>query len=94
MKDMKDMEILSAAASADEDLTYQSWLKNQESSVWDLLSGDPLGGVDPADVLCNQKHKKPSIMPYVSITDLNNSDDSPYDNKPKPAIEVGIQISF
>ena len=94
MKDMKDMEILSAAASADEDLTYWSWLKNQESSVWDLLSGDPLGGVDPADVLCNQKHKKSSIMPYVSITDLNNSDDSPYENKPKPAVEVGIQISF
>ena len=94
MKDMKDMEILSAAASADEDLTYWSWLKNQESSVWDLLSGDPLGEVDPADVLCNQKHKKSSIMPYVSITDLNNSDDSLYENKPKPAVEVGIQISF
>ena len=85
---------MSAATSADEDLTYMSWLKNQDTSVWDLLSGDPLEGVDPANVLCKPKPKKPSIMPYVSITDLNNSDDSPYENKPKPAIEVGIQISF
>lgn len=90
---MKDMET-SAATSADEDLTYWSWLKNQESSVWDLLSGDPLAGVDPADVLCKPKPKKPSIMPYVSITDLNNSDDAPYENKPKPAIEVGLKFEF
>lgn len=85
---------MSAATSADEDLTYWSWLKNQESSIWDLLSGDPLVGVDPADVLCKPKPKKPSIAPYVSITDLNNSSDALYENKPKPAIEVGVEVSF
>lgn len=85
---------MSAATSADEDLTYWSWLKNQESSVWDLLSGDPLGGVDPATALCKPQPKKPSVAPYVSITDLNNSDDAPYENKPKPAIEVGVEVLF
>ena len=85
---------MSAATSADEDLTYQSWLNSQESSVWDLLSGDPLGGVDPTNVLLKPKVEKPSIMPYISITDLNNSDDAPYENKPKPAVEVGLNISF
>ena len=85
---------MSAATSADEDLTYMSWLKNQDASVWDLLSGGHLGGIDPANVLCKPKHKKPSIMPYVSITDLNNSDGSLHDNKPKPAIEVGVEVLF
>ena len=85
---------MSAATSADEDLTYWSWLKNQESSVWDLLSGDPLEGVDPTDVLCKPKPKKPSIALYVSITDLNNSNDSLYENKPKPAVEVGVEVLF
>lgn len=88
------METLSVATSVDEDLTYWSWLNSQESSVWDLLSGDPLGGADPANVLCKPKPKKPSIAPYVSITDLNNSSDAPCENKPKPAIEVGVEVLF
>lgn len=81
-------------SSSDEDLTYWAWLQKQETSVWDLLSGDPLAGVDPSEVLCKPKPKKPSIMPYVGITDLNNSDDAPYENKPKPAVEIGLKFEF
>lgn len=88
------METLSAATSADEDLTYWYWLNRQESSVWDLLSGDPLGGVDPANVLLKQKAEKPSILPHVGIRDLNNTEDKPLENKPKLAVEVGLDIEF
>ena len=88
------MEQLSAATSADEDLTYQSWLSNQESSVWDLLSGDPLRGVDPANVLLKPKAERPSILPYIGIRDLNNTEDKPLENKPKLAVEVGLDIEF
>lgn len=85
---------MSAATSVDEDLAYMSWLKNQESSVWDLLSGDALGGVDPENVLCKPKLKKPNLRPWIAFNDLNNSNDSPYNNKPKPAIEIGISFDF
>lgn len=85
---------MSAAANADEDLTYWSWLSSQESSVWDLLSGDPLGGVDPTNVLLKPKAKKPSIFPHVGIRDLNNTKDKPLENKPKIAVEVGLDIEF
>lgn len=85
---------MSAATSADEDLTYWSWLNSQESSVWDLLSGDPLSRVDPADVLCKPKPKKPSILPHIGIRDLNNTEDKPLENKPKLAVEVGLDIEF
>ena len=80
--------------SDDEPLTYWDVLKNQTSSVWDLLSGDPLSGIDPNEVLKKPKHKKPNPRPYISFNDLNNSDDAPYENKPKPAIEIGIAFDF
>ena len=85
---------MSAATSADEDLTYWSWLNSQESSVWDLLSGDPLEGVDPTNVLLKPKAKKPSVLPHVGIRDLNNTEDKPLENKPKLAVEVGVEILF
>ena len=85
---------MSAATSADEDLTYWSWLNSQESSVWDLLSGDPLGGVDPTNVLLKPKVEKPSILPHIGIRDLNNTEDRPLENKPKIAVEVGLDIEF
>ena len=77
-----------------EDLTYWAWLNSQESSVWDLLSGDPLGGVDPTNVLLKPKAEKPSILPHVGIRDLNNTEDKPLENKPKLAVEVGLNIEF
>ena len=79
---------------ADEPLTYWNVLKNQTSSALDLLSGDPLGGVDPSQVLCKPKPKKLNSRPWIAFNDLNNSDDSPYENKPKPAIEIGIEFDF
>lgn len=79
---------------ADEPLTYQDVLKNQTSSVWDLLSGNPLGGVDPSQVLYKSKPKKPNLRPWIAFNDLNNSNDAPYENKPKPAIEIGISFDF
>ena len=88
------METFSAATSADEDLTYMSQISKQESSVWDLLSGDPLGGVDSADALLKPKAEKPSILPHIGIRDLNNTEDKPLENKPKLAVEVGLDIEF
>ena len=38
----------SVEEDASESLSYLDALKNQSSSVWDLLSGDPLRGVDPS----------------------------------------------
>lgn len=83
-----------AEEDADEPLTYWDVLKSQTSSVWDLLSGDPLGGVDPSQVLCKPKLKKPNPKPWIAFNDLNNSDDALYENKPKSAIEIGIAFDF
>lgn len=66
----------------------------QTSSVQDLLSGDPLEDVDPDEVLQKKKTEKPKLRPYVSFNDLNNSNDARYENKPKPAVEVGIAFDF
>ena len=82
------------SSELDEPLTYWDVLKSQTSSVWDLLSGDPLGGIDPSQVLCKPKPKKPNPRPWIAFNDLNNSDDAPYENKPKPAIEIGIAFDF
>ena len=84
----------SVEEDASESLSYLDALKNQSSSVWDLLSGDPLGGVDPIQVLCKPKSKKPNPRPWIAFNDLNNSDDAPYENKPKPTIEIGIAFDF
>ena len=80
--------------NADEYLTYWDALKNQSSSAWDLLSGDLLEGVDPSQVLCKPKPKKLNPRPWIAFNDLNNSDDAPYENKPKPAIEIGLKFEF
>ena len=79
---------------AGESLSYLDAFKNQSSSVWDLLSGDPLRGVDPSQVLRKPKPKKTNPRPWIAFNDLNNSDDAPYENKPKPAIEIGISFDF
>lgn len=78
----------------DELLSYWDTLKNQTSSVWDLLSGDPLDGVDQSEVLQKTKPKIPNLRPYISFNDLNNSKDARNINKPKPAIEIGIAFDF
>ena len=84
----------SVEEDANESLSYLDALKNQSSSVWDLLSGDPLRGVDPSQVLCKPKPKKTNPRPWIAFNDLNNSDDDPYENKPKSTIEIGIAFDF
>ena len=75
-----------------------SWLdslKSDVSSVFDVIGNNVVGdGIDFDDILKKHKPKKPNPRPYVSIVDLNNSDDAPYENKPKTAIEVGVKIEF
>lgn len=34
------------------------------------------------------------VKPYVAVVDLNNSDDSLEENRPKPAIEIGVEFKF
>ena len=34
------------------------------------------------------------VKPYIAAVDLNNSEDAPYENRPKMAYEIGVQISF
>ena len=79
---------------ASESQSYLDALKNQSFSVWDLLSGDPLRGVDPSQVLRKPKPKKPNPRPQIAFNDLNNSDDATYENKPKSTIEIGIAFDF
>lgn len=78
----------------DEPLTYLDALKSQTSSVLDLPSSNPLGCIDPSQVLYKSKPKKPNLRPWIAFNDLNNSNDAPYKNKPKPAIEIGISFDF
>ena len=82
------------SSDLDEPLTYLDVLKSQTSSIWDLLSGDPLSGVDLSQVLYKPKPKKLNLRPWIEFNDLNNSNDAPYENKPKPSIEIGIAFDF
>ena len=34
------------------------------------------------------------IKPFIDVIDMNNSDDDPYANKPKPAVVIGIKGEF
>lgn len=44
----KKIEERNYVEDANESLSYLDVFKNQSSSIWDILSGDPLGGVDPS----------------------------------------------
>lgn len=46
------------------------------------------------DWLQAEKKEIPDARPYVAIVDLNNDEASSYENKPKNAIEVGINVEF
>ena len=76
-------------------LSFWSMLSSQTSSVYDFIDNDSLLNDEEAgEMLMKKKHRKPDIRPYLAINDLNNSDDEPYLNKPKNAIEAGIIIDF
>ena len=65
------------------------------SSIYDLISdGSLMNDEECGKILEKHKDEKPNIRPYIAINDLNNSDDEPYLNKPKPAIEIGIEFDF
>lgn len=34
------------------------------------------------------------VKPYVKTCDLNNGEDTNYENKPVPAAEIGVRIEF
>lgn len=36
----------------------------------------------------------PSVKPHIAIVDLNNTKEEHYVNKPKRAIEVGVEVGF
>ena len=89
----KDEDGLSVQLSSD-DLTCWDLL-DQTSSLLDTYDiGKSLDKINFDEIIEKQKHKKPNIRPYVAINDLNNSDDEPYVNKPKPAIEIGAIFDF
>ena len=95
--DSQPGEIQSAMTSADIDYDLTLWptLENSMSSVWDLIDKDELlneaSGMPPLYV---PKPQKPSARPSIAIVDLNNSKESPYENKPKRAIQIGIEVDF
>ena len=67
----------------------------QTSSVYDFISdGSLMNDEECGKSLEKHKDEKPNIRPYIEINDLNNSKDEPHLNKPKRAIEVGIEIEF
>lgn len=75
-------------------MTYYEWLMAQDSTVWDIPNDDAFDNIDIDQAFCKHQPKKPNIIPYVSFNDLNNSKDAPYENKPKPTIEIGIAFEF
>ena len=67
----------------------------QTSSVYDFISDKSMITDEKCrDMLEKRKDEKQNVKPYIAINDLNNSDDEPYLNKPKPAIEIGIEFDF
>lgn len=78
----------------------------EKLSLFDTLGeGDPLSvlyaygdelpaGIDPDDVLRKIHDKPMNPMPYIAFTDLNNTKENPYENKPKNAIEIGLKFTF
>lgn len=94
-KEKDKHETLSSQLSCKETLTCWDLLDQPSSALDDIYSkNDKLNGIDASEVLTKHKSKKPSVRPYISINDLNNSDDEPYLNKPKPAIEIGVTFDF
>lgn len=45
-------------------------------------------------VLVKPEKQKPKVRPFVKRVDLNNSEDSPGENKPFNAWEIGVNFDF
>lgn len=105
LSNISSEELSSIQKTKEEDpefiLTGHKQRAQQEiSSILDLYDRDnPFpSGVSPEDVLKKQSPldgwKKLNPKPYIAFADLNNSKDAPYENKPKPAIEIGLSWEF
>lgn len=79
----------------DDDLSYWSALKNQTSSVYDLLNYTDLSN-DELDAIFCKKENSSNCKLYAKVKNLNTSTDKFYQEyiAPKCAIEVGIKFEF
>ena len=64
------------------------------TSVYDFIAGNLITDEQCGETLQRKQHKSSDIRPHVAIVDLNNTKDDPYVNKPKRAIEIGIEFDF
>lgn len=78
----------------DDDLSYWSFLKNQTSSVYDLLTTNLLD--DELDAIFCKKEKSSNCELYAIVKNLNASTDKFYQEciAPKSTIEVEIKFEF
>ena len=91
-EEQKENAILS---TGNETMTCWDILNDPSLSIYNLYDRDRVGeGIDFNEIMHQKRLNKPNPRPYVAINDLNNSDDEPYLNKPKPAIEIGIKVDF
>lgn len=79
-----------------DDLSYWSVLKNQTSSVYDLLSSLRDLTDDELDAIITTKHDDSTVQPYINVYNLNKNPDKYCQEciKPKTAIEVGVKFEF
>ena len=64
------------------------------SSAYDFIAGDLMTDEECGEALQKNGYDMPSVKPHVAIVDLNNTKEEPYVNKPKRAIEVGVEVGF
>ena len=72
--------------SIDEDDTY--------SKIFPELNGDFSNIFEKTGNKTAKRLKDARVKPYISIVDLNNDEETPYENKPKRAFEIGVSVSF
>jgi hypothetical protein len=79
----------------DDDLSYWSVLKNQTSSVYDLLNYTYLSNDELDAIFCKTENSSNCKL-YAKVKNLNASVDKFYQEciAPKGAIEVGIKFEF
>ena len=89
---MKQKTQLNDIDAVGETLSFLDLL--QTSSVIDLIESDPLLTDEELEGFQKKKPTKPNPRPYISVNDLNNTEEEPYLNKPKAAVEIGVKFEF
>lgn len=83
----------------DYDLTYWAWLDQEGrgellSSLYPKLPEGYFEG-KPSPLTPNWWKPRPQVTPRVAIVDLNAGDDGRNEErKRKPAVEIGVNVSF